>query len=315
MRMFSTGRRRRWSPARTAAATLAGALLLTAAFAPASMAAAPTPNEGSATVDGAIGDWSLSADFFVDMTAAGVVGRPALAKLYLKYDCDAEVLYALVLTQNGEKILQDRTDEAYINIDGSKEIDHDTGAFAWVNGDGTLADGFEGSTGLAPGSYTLRAHVLIADDSDDGYTATDSAPRFTPLEIECGGVGPTQGTPAPTQGTPAPTQGTPAPTQGTPAPTQGTPAPTQGTPAPTQGTPAPTQGTPAPTGGVAPTQAAAPGTTLPPTDTFVQGGPTSLGGARLLLALLGLGSFAALLLTRSGRKPETVEVEETETRR
>jgi hypothetical protein len=67
---------------------------------------------------------------------------------------------------------------------------------------------------------------------------------------------------------------------------------------------------------VAPTQAAGPGTTLPPTDTFVQGGgPTSLGGARLLLALLGLGSFAALLLTRSGRKPETVEVEETETRR
>ena len=85
MRMFSTGRRRRWSPTRTALATVAGALLLTAAFAPASMAAAPTPNEGSATVDGAIGDWSLSADFFVDMTAAGIVGRPALAKLLAKF--------------------------------------------------------------------------------------------------------------------------------------------------------------------------------------------------------------------------------------
>lgn len=307
MRKFSAGRRRRWSPARTAVATLAGALLLTAAFAPASMAAAPTPNDGTATVDGSIGDWSLGADFFADMTAGGVAGRDVRAKLYLKYDCDAEVLYALVLAQGDEKARQDRPDEAYINIDGSNKINSTHGQFAWVNGDGTLADGFEGSAALAPGDHTLRAHVLIADDSEDGYTPMDSVGRFIPLVIECGGAGPTQGTPAPTQGTPAPTQGTPAPTQGTPAPTQGTPAPTQGTPAPTQGA--------APTGGVAPTQGAAPRNTLPPTDTIVEGGQTSLGGARLLLALLGLGSFAALLLTRSNRKPETVEVEETETRR
>jgi hypothetical protein len=302
MRKFSAGRRRRWSPARTAVATLAGALLLTAAFAPASMAAAPTPNAGSATVDGAIADWSLSADFFVDMTAGGVAGRPVRAKLYLKYDCDTEVLYALVLAQGDEKARQTRPDEAYINIDGQQKIQDDPahGQFAWVNGDGTLADGFEGSTPLAPGDHTLRAHVLIADDSEDGYTPMDSVGRFIPLVIECGGAGPTQGTPAPTQGTPAPTQGTPAPTQGTPAPTQGTPAPTQGTPAPT--------------GAVAPTQGTRPGNTLPPTDTFSQGGPSSLGGARLLLALLGLASFGALLLTRSGRKPEAIEVEETETR-
>ncbi len=294
---------------------VAGALLLTAAFVPVSMAAAPTPNEGSATVDGAIGDWSLSADFFVDMTAGGVAGRPVRAKLYLKYDCDTEVLYALVLAQGDEKARQTRPDEAYINIDGQQKIQDDPahGQFAWVNGDGTLADGFEGSTPLAPGSHTLRAHVLIADDSEDGYTPMDSVGRFIPLTIECGGVQPTQGTPAPTQGTPAPTQGTPAPTQGTPAPTQGTPAPTQGTPAPTQGTPTPT-GDAAPTGAVAPTQGTAPGNTLPPTDTLDQSGPSSLGGVRLLLALLGLGSFAALLLTRTNRKPETVEVEETETR-
>jgi hypothetical protein len=312
MRGYSTGRRRRMSLTRTAAAMVAGALLLTAVFAPASMAAAPNPNEGSATVDGAIGDWSLSADFFVDMTAGGVAGRPVRAKLYLKYDCDAEVLYALVLAQGDEKARETRPDEAYINIDGQNKINSTHGEFAWVNGDGTLADGFEGSTPLAPGSHTLRSHVLIADDSEDGYTPMDSVGRFIPLVIECGGV-------QPTQGTPAPTQGTPAPTQGTPAPTQGTPAPTQGTPAPTQGTPAPTQGTPAPTGNVLPTQGTAPGNTLPPTDSLDQSAPTSLGGVRLLLALLGLGSFAALLLTRTSRKRETievdVEVEETETRR
>lgn len=304
----SIGRRRRSTLTRTAAAMVAGALVLMAVFAPASMAAAPTPNEGSATVDGAIGDWSLSADFFADMTAGGNAGAPVRAKLFLKYDCDTETLFALVLAQGGEQVRQDRPDNAYINIDGSKVIDSSHGQFAWVNGDGTLADGFEGAAALAPGSYTLRAHVLVADDSEDGYTPLDNVGRFVPLEIECGDV-------QPTQGTPAPTEGTPAPTQGTPAPTQGTPAPTQGTPAPTQGTPAPTQGTPAPTGGVAPTEATRPDNTLPPTDTFDQGGPTSLGGMRLLLALLGLGSFAALLLTRSNRKPEAIEVEETETRR
>jgi hypothetical protein len=291
MRGYSTGRRRRMSPTRTAAAMVAGALLLTAVFAPTSMAAAPTPNEGSATVDGAIGDWSLSADFFVDMTAGGVAGRDVRAKLYLKYDCDAEVLYALVLAQGDEKARETRADEAYINIDGSNRINSTHGQFAWVNGDGTLADGFEGSTALAPGSYTLRAHVLIADDSEDGYTPMDSVGRFVPLEIECGGVQPTQGTPAPTQGTPAPTQGTPTPTEDA--------APTGGT---------------APTGAVAPTQGTRPGNTLPPTDTLDQSGPSSLGGVRLLLGLLGLASFAALLLTRTSRRPETIEVEEPETR-
>jgi hypothetical protein len=272
---------------------VAAALLLTAAFAPASLAAAPNPNPGSATVDGAIGDWSLTADFFADMTAGGVAGREVRAKLYLKYDCDAAVLYALALSQGGDKILQD-ADGSYIMIDGSKLIESDKGSFAWVGPSGDLADGFEGSTGLAPGTYTLRGHVLVADDSADGYTAMDTVGRYIPLVIACGGVQPTQGTPAPTQGTPAPTQGTPAPTQGTPAPTQGTPAPT---------------------GGVAPTQATGPASTLPPTDTFDQAGPSSLGGARLLLVLLGLGSFAALLLTRSRRQPETIEVEETEPRR
>ncbi len=194
MRGYSTGRRRRMSLTRTAAAMVAGALLLTAAFAPASMAAAPTPNAGTATIDGTIGDWSLSADFFADMTDGGVAGRPVRAKLYLKYDCDTETLAALVLIQGDEKARQTRTDNAYINIDGSKVIDSTHGSFAWVNGDGTLADGYEGAAGLAPGSYTLRAHVLVADDSEDGYTPLDNVGRFVPLVIECGGVQPTQGT-------------------------------------------------------------------------------------------------------------------------
>lgn len=212
MRGFSNDRRRRDSSIRIATAVAAGVLLLTAAFVPASLAAAPVPSDGSVTVDGATGDWSLGADFFADMTAGGNADAAVRAKLYLRYDCDAEVLSGLVLAQGDEKARQDRPDEAYIAIDGSQLIDPD-GSFAWVNGNGDLADGFEGSGELAPGSYMLRAHVLIADDSEDGYTPMDTVGRQVPVEIDCGGdVAPTQGTRTPT---PKPPTGGVAPTTGT----------------------------------------------------------------------------------------------------
>jgi len=284
MRGFHRGRRRMPS-ARSSAVIVVGSLLLLAALAPASLAAAPHPSEGSATVDGSTADWSLSSDFFSDMTDAGVDGRPVRAKLYLQYDCDAEVLYALVLAQGGEKARQDRPDEAYIRIDGSGKLisathgnDGTPPDFAWVNGDGTLADGWEGSGPLAPGSYTLRAHVLIADDSADGYTPMDTVGRDVSLEIDCGGVAPTQGTPTPTPVV-------------TPTPT---PAPTDG-----QQTPKP----PA-TGGVAPTTATntqAP--TLPPTDaSALLGSTSSQDGIRLVAVLLGAAVGTCLLFTPRRRR-------------
>jgi hypothetical protein len=172
--------------------------LLGAMFAPAAMAAAPQPAAGSVTVDGDPSDWSLGTDFFADMTDAGAAGAPVRGKLYLRYDCDEEVLSALVLAQGGERVRQDRPDEAYIRIDGGgKLISPSDGDFAWVNGDGTLADGWEGAGSLAPGSYTLRAHVLVADDSADGYTPLDVVGRDVALVIDCGEVAPTQGTPKP----------------------------------------------------------------------------------------------------------------------
>ena len=91
---------------------------------------AAQPHSGSATVDGATGDWSLGADFFANMTDAGHANAAVRAKLYLKYDCDSEKLFALVLAQNGEQVRQKRTDEAYIMIDGKKIIDSAHGQFA-----------------------------------------------------------------------------------------------------------------------------------------------------------------------------------------
>jgi hypothetical protein len=208
MRGFS-GRRIRLST-RSAATVATGVLLLSALLVPTTVAA--QPNSGSATVDGATGDWSLGADFFANMTDAGHANAAVRAKLYLKYDCDSEKLFALVLAQDGEQVRQQRTDEAYIMIDGKKIIDSAHGQFAWVNGDGELADGFEGGAGLAAGSYTLRAHVLVADDSLDGYTPMDIVGRNVPLDIECQEVQPTATAKPPT---PKPTEnGGVEPTQG-----------------------------------------------------------------------------------------------------
>ena len=209
MRGF-TGRRIRLA-ARSVATVATGVVLLSALLVPATLAA--SPNEGSATVDGATGDWSLGGDFFADMTDAGSPDAAVRAKLYLKYDCDTETLSALVLAQGDEQVRQDRTDEAYVMIDGEKVIDSTHGQFAWVNGDGELADGFEGGAELEPGSYTLRAHVLVADDSADGYTPMDVIGRTMPLDIECADVEPTATAKPPT---PKPTDngGGVAPTTG-----------------------------------------------------------------------------------------------------
>lgn len=271
-------KRRHSSATRIVLAAAAGVLLLTAAFVPASMlAAAPTPAAGSATVDGNTGDWSLGADFFADMND-GVDGHPVRAKFYAKYDCDAEVLYGLVLVQGDEKARQDRPDEAYITIDGSGKLtdpsDGNDGTppdFAWVNGDGTLADGWEASGPLAPGSYTIRAHVLVADDSADGYTPMDLIGRNAALVIDCAGVAPTQGTRTPTPKPPA--------------------------------------------GGVDPTTGTRPVNTLPPTDTIDQSATSGPGGAGLVLLFLGLGSFVSLVATRARRRPATIEVKEDIDRR
>jgi hypothetical protein len=261
---------------RSAAAIGAGVLLLTALIAPTTMAAAP--NSGSATVDGATGDWSLGADFFADMADAGRDDVPVRAKLYLKYDCETETLFALVLSEGDEKVRQDRPDEAYIAIDGEKVIEEGE-SFAWVNGDGTLADGFEGSAELEPGSYTLRAHVLVADDSADGYTPMDVIGRTTSLDIEC-------------EEDEEPTDEEPTDEE----PTDEEPTDEE-----------PTN----PGGGVGPTTGTRPQRTLPPTDT-IEAVTAPSNGVGMVLAILGVGSLATLALTFGRRRqPVAIKVEET----
>lgn len=283
-----SGRRSRLSK-RSATSIAAGTVLLSALIAPAAALAA-SPSEGSATVDGATGDWSFGADFFANMTPGGS-GSNVLAKLYLRYDCDAEVLYALVLAEDGQKILQedptgDAGDltESYLQVDGSGKAVHGGSGnngtppdFAFVDPDGDVADGFEASASLEPGSHTLRAHALVADDSqEDGYVAIDTAGRTVDLDIECADVEPTE---------------EPNPTE-QPNPTD-EPNPTQKPP----------------TGGVQPTTGTRPTRTLPPTDTLDAAAAPAMTGAGVILLVLGVGSLATLVVTLGNRRrPVRAEV-------
>jgi hypothetical protein len=302
MHIHQAPRRGRWA--------LAVAALLSFGIVPTVMAAPPTPTSGSATVDGDASEWSLSEDRFADLTRGGVAGRAVVGGLYLRYDCETETLFGLVLIEAPDLALATRGDAASLRIGTTKLVggeDDNDGTppdFAWVDSDGTYAAGYEASGSLAPGSYTIRSHVLILnEDEEDGYDAVDNVGRATPLEIECVEPTPTP-TPTPTA-TPEPTATpTPAPTEEptatpTPAPTE-EPTPTATpTPAPTE-EPNPTP-TPTPDGSVAPATGT-PQVTLPPTDGVAPSSEsTSSRGFGLALMGLGLLSAAAVLIGRPAR--------------
>jgi len=222
MRGFARVPKDRVPSSRATITLVAITLLLAAALAP-SAAAGGSPSAGSAVVDGNPGEWSLGADHFADMSATG----STMADLYLRYDCKTNTLFALVLTRDGFKARQTRPENAYIRVDASGKLvsglsgnDGTSPDFSWVGGDGTLAGGYEASGPLAPGTYPLRAHVLIADDSADGYTPIDANESLvidctvatatpTPKSTAGGGVGPTQGHATPPGGAVGGVRGTP----------------------------------------------------------------------------------------------------------
>ena len=275
MRGFARSSLLRVPSVRAAGMLAAIAVIAAAAIAPSVGAAGGVPSAGTATVDGNPGEWNLGADFFAEMSVPG----STQGDLYLRYDCASHTLFALVLAREGHQARQTRPENAYIRIDGTGKLvsgqsgnDGTPPDFAWVDGDGTLARGFEASGPLAPGTYTIRAHILIADDSADGYTPIDSNGS---LVIEC-----------------AVATATPTPTP-TATPTD------NGGVGPIQGTPTPKTGGGGAVGGVQGT----PRVTLPPTDTAaVVAGDQSIGVRFVLIGMAALVVALFVLTPRSSRR-------------
>ena len=172
--------------AATAALTLL--LALTISVLPAYAATPPEPTYGSANVDGDPSEWDLTNDFFARMYRAGKPEKKVESKLYLRYDCKTQTLYALVLAEQGVTVLP-QPDDAFIKlgnttklVDGNYGDDGTPPDFAWITQDSTYF-GFEASTPLAPGNYTnLNVHVQV---SDEGSQTSAVADRAILLDILC----------------------------------------------------------------------------------------------------------------------------------
>jgi hypothetical protein len=190
-RRFIVGKRAPWFSATFT--TLVVLLALFLAALPVQGATPPEPTYGSATVDGDYSEWDLNNDFFADMYRAGDPNKTVESKLYLRYDCQTQTLYALVLAVDGVTVLN-QPDDAFVKLgNATKLVDGNSGDngvppdFAWIQSNGDYI-GFEASASLAPGSYTnLNVHVQVFDDGASQTSAV--AGRAILLDILCTTLG------------------------------------------------------------------------------------------------------------------------------
>lgn len=191
------------------AVILALAFSLLAAAWPANLEAAapPAPTYGSAVVDGVIDEWTLTEDFFAVMHRGGKLEFPHAANLYLRYDCVAQTMYALVFTVNdgSGNPIPARADAPGIaalalNNSGGTVVTGNSGNngvppdFAWVgvgfDGNPNHARGFEASFAMPPGSYQIFATMGVVLDGIDRVANTLGYPTSAPaLVVSCYDLG------------------------------------------------------------------------------------------------------------------------------
>jgi hypothetical protein len=153
----------------------------------------PEPTYGTADVNGDDSEWAIPGDFFSDMYRAGNPANvPILAKLYLRYDCTNNILYVLVQTESGVILDLSKTDEHWVEIDGTKKVNDLSGDdgtppdFAFVPTSGPPYTGWEASISLLPGTYTLEVHSNVIDAAGNQQTS-DTDRAGIDLFICCGG--------------------------------------------------------------------------------------------------------------------------------
>lgn len=177
---------------RHGAIALAVALLVVAGgVVSGSPAGALHPVPGVATVDGSSAEWTPADD------VAALVGNdpPHLeqGRLSLRYDCEEQVIYALLLAGPGLRLQATDPAEAYLRlgsatklVDGTDGADGEAPDAAWIDRSDGTARGVEMSAPLAPGSYeAFRVHAKLPDDSADGYETLDLSPRHQQLTVGC----------------------------------------------------------------------------------------------------------------------------------
>jgi hypothetical protein len=113
---------------------------------------------GTATIDGDKSEWNTHEDLYAKMCKAGDCESNAhMSSLYLRYDCNSQIMYALVLREGGYNPIGS-AENAWLSIDGTQV---DPTPAAWVYDDDTLI-GYEASFPLLGGTYNMEAQIRIA---------------------------------------------------------------------------------------------------------------------------------------------------------
>lgn len=156
------------------------------------------------TVDGVYSDWNTddgSPDYFAPMYEGWNQDpnkeHPILSDLYLRYDCEHDIMYVLVLNrqEDGQYIEANNGNEAWIKISGDNtnqatEVvlgDGTKGNFAWVTDNGKNI-GYEASFQVKetdkPVTY-IAAHIQV-NYKGTLDTTSGTLLKFIPITIVCG---------------------------------------------------------------------------------------------------------------------------------
>jgi len=134
------------------------------------------PSYDSAVVDGNYREWNLSNDFAVEMHKAwrdgadGKAGKAVLADAYLRYDCDTEQMYVLVLAEKNYPVQVDLSgNDTYVKLNGAKIVSSRDGRdFAWVgvgfDGNRGHAIGWEAKFSVNSGDFDFTIHSEIYEE-------------------------------------------------------------------------------------------------------------------------------------------------------
>lgn len=143
------------------------------------------PTCGQAVVDGSVDEWVMDDDAFADIYPGDQENGEVEARLYLRYDCRQELMYALLLSaSDGVALL--RRSQGQLAL-GSTRSPVRFVDFAWVEpghgGDSGQARGWEASFSLPQGEHQIWASVRILEDGE--VREVSMSPDGTLMALAC----------------------------------------------------------------------------------------------------------------------------------
>lgn len=148
------------------------------------IASAKIPAAGVGNMDGwPYEEWNPAADFWGDMT--NPVTEEVEARAYVRYDCDTNMVYLLVIDVEGGGLLLPPVVSVSMN---SNPVAPSSIVWDYTDTSEIYAYGYEASFPLPPASYDnviIENEYLVFADNPEYTTAATAG---VPLEITCGAI-------------------------------------------------------------------------------------------------------------------------------